>query len=269
MEPGEAFVEAFHDACFNGDLLKTQNALYSGRLTAEDVSEGLHIATGEAHTDIVAALFDSGAQMTADSSSFLIGDDGQQHPGIIRYYLNHGLDPNCNVSNGEPLLRFMKNPACAEELLSRGADPNRKGPKGVSPLACALGNISEEDTSLFETLLAHGARLESTLFFYAIRPGESLGEFKTKLLLAKDLDPNTTSPEWGTPLHRAVYLAERGIVKVLLDAGADKTARSDCRQFRDQTPAEVAERTIQRYPKSPDLRASLETILELLQSEYH
>ncbi|GLA28386.1 ankyrin [Aspergillus phoenicis ATCC 13157] len=270
MEPGEAFVEAFHDACFNGDLLKTQNALYSGRLTAEDVSEGLHIATGEAHTDIVAALFDSGAQMTADSSSFLIGDDGQQHPGIIRYYLTTVLIRTATslmVSHFYGM--FMKNPACAEELLSRGADPNRKGPKGVSPLACALGNISEEDTSLLETLLAHGARLESTLFFYAIRPGESLGEFKTKLLLAKDLDPNTTSPEWGTPLHRAVYLAERGIVKVLLDAGADKTARSDCRQFRDQTPAEVAERTIQRYPKSPDLRASLETILELLQSEYH
>ncbi|GKZ82886.1 hypothetical protein AnigIFM56816_007711 [Aspergillus niger] len=267
MAPGEAFFEAFYDACFDGDLLKTQEALDSGRLTAEDLSEGLNLATGEARADIVAALFDAGAQITADSSSFLIGDDGQQHPSIILHYLNYGLDPNCNVSNGEPLLRFMKDTACAEELLSRGADPNRSGPKGVSPLACALGNISEEDTSLFETLLAHGARLESTLLFYAIRPGESLGEFKTKLLLAKGLDPNTTSPEWGTPLHRAVYLAERGIVKVLLDAGADKTARSDCRQFRDQTPAEVAERTIQRYPNSPDLLASLETILELLQSQ--
>lgn len=160
----------------------------------------------------------------------------------------------------------MKDTKCAEELLSRGADPNRCGPKGVSPLACALGSISEEDTALFEALLSNGARLESTLFFHAIRPGESRGEFKTKLLLSKGLDPNTSSPEWGTPLHRAVYLARRSIVKVLLDAGADKTARSDCRQFHNQSPAEVAEWTIQRYPNSPELCSSLENILELLQS---
>ncbi|BCS05604.1 ankyrin repeat domain-containing protein [Aspergillus luchuensis] len=266
MAPGEAFVEAFHDACFDGDLLKTQEALDNGQLSAEDLSEGLNLATAEAHADIVTALFDAGARMTADSPSFLIGDNGRQHPSIVRYYLDHGLDPNCSVSNGEPLLRFMKDTKCAEELLSRGADPNRCGPKGVSPLACALGSISEEDTALFEALLSNGARLESTLFFHAIRPGESRGEFKTKLLLSKGLDPNTSSPEWGTPLHRAVYLARRSIVKVLLDAGADKTARSDCRQFHNQSPAEVAEWTIQRYPNSPELCSSLENILELLQS---
>ncbi|GKZ25571.1 hypothetical protein AbraIFM66951_001343 [Aspergillus brasiliensis] len=266
MAPGEAFVEAFHEACFNGDLLKTQEALNSKLLTAEDLNEGLNLATGEAHADIVAALFEAGAQMTWESPTFLTGDNGRQHPRILRYYLDRGLDPNCNVSNGEPLLRFMKNTVCAEELLSRGADPNRCGPKKVSPLACALGSINEQDISLFETLLAHGARLEPSLFFHAIRPRESQGEFKTRLLLNRGLDPNTTSAEWGTPLHRAVYLGKEGIVRALLDAGADATVRSNCRQFCDESPAEIAESRIQRYPNSPDLRASLETILKMLQS---
>ncbi|KAF5855562.1 hypothetical protein ETB97_008986 [Aspergillus alliaceus] len=265
MAPHDAFVEAFHNACFDGDLPKTQGALASGRLTVEDLDEGLNLATGEAHPDIVAALFDAGARVTADSVSFLTGKDGQQHPSVVCHYLDYGVDPNCNISNGEPLLRFMKNTACARELLSRGADPNRCGPKGVTPLASALGSACEEDTYLFELLLAHGAKLEPDLFFYAIRPRVPRGEFKTRFLLAKDLDPNTTSAEWCTPLHRAVYLAKDGIVKLLLDAGADPTARSNCRQFGDKSPSEVAEERLQHYPT---LQATFQTIFELLQS-YH
>lgn len=155
----------------------------------------------------------------------------------------------------------MKNPACAHALLSQGADPNRCGPKGVTPLACALEYVCE-DTSLFDLLLQYGAKLESNLFFEAIRPrGE--GVFKTRLLLSKGLDPNTTSAEWGTPLHRAVYLAKEEVVKLLLEAGADPTARANCRQFKNQSPSEVAERRLQR---DPHLQAPLQTILELLQS---
>ncbi|RAK76514.1 ankyrin repeat domain-containing protein [Aspergillus fijiensis CBS 313.89] len=267
MAPNNPFIDAFHDACFEGNLPQTQALLASGRLISPtDLDEALNLATGEAHPDIVTALFAAGARVTRDSASFLTGKSGHQHPSIVRCYLDHGLDPNSVVSNGEPLLRessFLKDPACARELLSRGADPNRRGPRGVTPLACALEYVCE-DTSLFELLVEHGAKLEADLLFEAVSSrGEGGGGAgcKTRFLLGKGLDPNTTSPEWGTPLHRAVSLAKEEVVRVLLEAGADPAARVRCRQFADQSPSEVAER---RRLRNPELLASRRTILEML-----
>ncbi|RAH78950.1 ankyrin [Aspergillus japonicus CBS 114.51] len=241
MAPGDAFLDAFHDACFEGNLPQTQAALASGRLNPPDLDEALNLASGEAHADIVSALFAAGARITPDSASFLTGKSGHQHPTIVR---------------------FLKDPACVRELLSRGADPNRCGPRGVTPLAGALEYVSEDDTSLFELLLEYGAKLEASLFVEAMRPrGE--GVFKTRFLLGKGLDPNITSAEWGTPLHRAVYLAKGRVVELLLEAGADPTARVECRQFGDRSPVGVAEARGQR---DPALQVPLQNIIELLRS---
>ena len=86
--------------------------------------------------------------------------------------------------------------------------------------------------------------------------------FKTRFLLAKGLDPNTTSADWGTPLHCAVRFAMEDVVHILLDAGADPTARPGCKQFRDRSPAEVAELLIQ--VKDPSSQVKYQSILKLL-----
>ncbi|KAF4244275.1 hypothetical protein CNMCM8980_007212 [Aspergillus fumigatiaffinis] len=193
MEPDNAFLNAFLHACCEDELLKTQEAIASGRLTPDNLEEGLELATRSGHPDIVAALFDAGAQVSASTVDFLPGKDGRQHPSVIRHFLHRGLDSNSNLSNGGPLFRtyrLLTNPACARELLSRGADPNRSGPGGVPPVVRAIvGNPST-------------------------------------ICCAKGLDPNTTSEKCGTPLHLAVRLGKPNIVKLLLDAGADPTARN-------------------------------------------
>lgn len=102
MEPNEAFVEECLDACAAGDLSNTQEAISSGRLTVEDLDEGLKLATEEARPDIVTALFDAGACATS-AISWLTGEQ-QELPGIIRQFFDNGLDPNATTSNGEPLL---------------------------------------------------------------------------------------------------------------------------------------------------------------------
>ncbi|GFF54757.1 hypothetical protein IFM62136_02662 [Aspergillus lentulus] len=66
----------------------------------------------------MAALLDAGAQVSASTVDFLPGDDGRHHPSVIRHFLHHGLDPNSSLSNSEPLLSLLTNPACARELLS-------------------------------------------------------------------------------------------------------------------------------------------------------
>jgi ankyrin repeat protein len=83
-------------------------------------------------------------------------------------------------------------------------------------------------------------------------------EFKTKFLLANGLNPNTTHEILGTPLHRAIDLGLTNIIKLLLDAGADRTARPAGTPHHDDSPLQLAER-----PERPQKQA----MLDILRSE--
>lgn len=154
------------------------------------------------------------------------------------------------------------NAACARELLEHSVDPNRCGPKKIPPLVSALKCAHADNGALFDLLIEYGAKMESNLFFSAIVWSRANTAFKTRFLLAKGLDPNTTSAEWGTPLHCAVHFAEEEVVQILLDAGADPTARAECKQFGERDPAELAE--LQHDVRQPCMQGSYKSILQLL-----
>ncbi|KAB8238029.1 ankyrin repeat domain-containing protein [Aspergillus alliaceus] len=203
-----------------------------------DLDEGLALATEDAHSDLVAALFDADAHVSDWTVAALPGRLGvQQHESVVRQYLDHGFDANGSYRNGIPILVQMSNPACARELISRGPDPNH--------------------TSLIELLLAHGAKLEPDLLFKAVAPRVPQGEFMTRYILARGLDPNTTSVKWRDPLHRAIHSARPNIVKLLLDAGADPTGQSAHPQYRGGSPLQIA--------KDIQLSELQQAILTLLQ----
>ncbi|RAL02335.1 ankyrin [Aspergillus ibericus CBS 121593] len=263
MSPDD-LVSAFEGACINGDLPKVQEALASGRLSAESLDDGLSLATSHAHVDIVTTLFQAGARKTPYAVGCLCGKEGYQDPRIIRLYFDRGLKPSkCITPAGEPLLRFYYAP-CARELLERGVDPNRCGPKKIAPLTSALNKAFTDDGAVFNLLVEYGAKIDSSLFFNAIEWSRSNTEFKVKFLLAKGLDPNTTSETWGTPLHCAIRFTLVGVVRILLGAGADPTARPDCSPYRGKSPADVAESKIQQYTKHPSMQAKYRSILTLL-----
>lgn len=263
----DSFLRSFLDACFASELSKTQEAIATGRLTADDLDKGLELAAHIAHSDIVATLFDAGARVTASTVASLPGRDLQQQPSVVRLFLDHGLDPNWRRASGEPLLPYvlltllasrisaaetnlwwpnsaLLNPACARELLARGADPNLCGPRGIHspPFGRAIVSTRQEPLSLLELYLAQGAVLDSHLLFYAVRSRVGQGELKTRFLLGKGLDPNVTNAEWGTPLHLAVHASKPNIVRLLLDAGADPSAISVGRKNYGESPAREAER---------------------------
>lgn len=131
------------------------------------------------------------------------------------------------------------------------------------PSSALLGMHAHEDNgALFDLLIEYGAKMESNLFFSAIIWSRANTAFKTRFLLAKGLDPNTTSAEWGTPLLCAVHFAQGEVVQILLDAGADPTARAECRQYRNKDPAELAE--LQHDFKHPCMQGLYKSILQLL-----
>lgn len=106
----------------------------------------------------------------------------------------------------------MADPACARKLLSRGADPNRIGPRGVPILVSAI--VRSEDTARVELLLKHGAKLESEFLSDALRPRVRQPQLMSSFFLAKGLDPNQFNAEWGAPLHFAVWNGKPSIVKL-------------------------------------------------------
>ena len=94
----------------------------------------------------------------------------------------------------------------------------------------------------FDLLIQYGAHVHPDMLFKAVAPRVRQGEIKTAFLLSKGISPNTISAEWGMPLHHAVRSGKKGCVKLLLDAGADPTARATGKEIgKNKTPLEVAE----------------------------
>lgn len=107
MDRNDPFIRAFRNACFTGELSKAHEAIATGRLTTDDLDEGLKLAVYKSYPDIVAALFDAGARVSPYTVNSLPGGDLQQHPSVVRHFLDHGLDPNTRLSTGEPLLPYV------------------------------------------------------------------------------------------------------------------------------------------------------------------
>ncbi|KAL4755922.1 uncharacterized protein BDW70DRAFT_31802 [Aspergillus foveolatus] len=104
MEPNKTLNREFCDACYFGDLPKVREAIASGSLSIKTLDEGLHLATLMSQVEIVPALFDAEARISARAIGALPGEKLRQDPRIVRHFLDRGLDPNARLSSGEPLL---------------------------------------------------------------------------------------------------------------------------------------------------------------------
>ena len=147
---------------------------------------------------------------------------------------------------------------CARELLSRGADPNIIGSTGCNALVAAIATVKSDILEYLELLIEYGAQLEPQLLFSAVAPRVPRGEVVTHFLLSRGMDPNTASAKWGTPLYHAVRTGNPGLVKALLDAGADPLARATGTMIGSQTPLERAKRIMSDEGRS--------RVIELLQA---
>lgn len=213
----------------------------------------LMCAAAKGHGEIVRALLDAGADVSAASDAHK--DDG----GPGSQSLHHALT--------------NKHLAIAELLLNAGADPNAVGRYGRTPLTSAVAAMSAEAVRL---LLGRGADVnlkpkrkdyEPPLYVAAstinatssmvMRNGKMVLEVSEiwerkdevmeifRLLLAAGADPNATGPRGSSPLQRLAQGREMPddlrlpLIELLLGAGAPAGSGRQGRRHRAENRRKV------------------------------
>lgn len=126
-----------------------------------------------------------------------------------------------------PVVLAAENPKLIRLLLQRGADPNGKDQRGVTPLMRAIQAGNKE---VIATLRDHGAEED---IFSAI--GSRNRRSVARLL---EEDPNCHKSKFVTPLIWAVISGDRAIVEMLLEAGANPNEQQ--RRWMEDNPLVAA-----------------------------
>jgi ankyrin repeat protein len=226
--------------------IKVNAKNYWGETALHVVSRGRQDPQGGAR--IAQLLLDRGADVNTrrnDHQTPLLVASCFGNFEIIRLLLDHGADVEAATGNmGEKPLHKVSygkyrsqgdGVRVAQLLLDHGADVSTRRKDHWTPLHVAsyLGNIE-----IVRLLLDHGADPEAIaegdmgqkplhLVSYGKCGSQEDVVRVAQLLLDRGADVNTRRNDDQTPLHRASYLGNIEIVRLLLDHGADLEAATD------------------------------------------
>ncbi|KAM0240796.1 hypothetical protein ACHAP5_007831 [Fusarium lateritium] len=149
-------------------------------------------------------------------------------PSVITMPFDHYGSPLIVACMGRQKYEYL------EYLLEAGADPNQYPDAATFPLAIVAALY--KDPAVIDLLLSHGARLDGS---GALGAAAQLGnEVMTDRLLDRGARPGNDGMGGGSPLHTAVKRGHSGVVRILLQYGADTKAVDES----GSTPLDVAEK---------------------------
>lgn len=192
----------------------------------------------------VREALNSGADINAQERGRTALHDAAQygHIEVCDFLMDNGLDVDVHGADGKtPLFCAISsytggsNLKCCEFLLSSGANVNAADANGITPLyhAAAWGS-----NDVCQMLMRHGADVNAaditgnTPLHAAVEKGrddivETLVHDMLFGLLNLDINVDAKNDYEETPLQNAVHHGDTTIIKILLDAGANKELLSD------------------------------------------
>ncbi len=202
--------------------------------------------------DIMTYLIQQGANKEGLNDALhnaAFGFDGEQ--AFVTFLLEQGADVNSQTEYGDTALHravvnlgrnlledeeeFLKNFNMVKFLLDKGADVNKQNEDGETPLKEILNSpIYENDpqeqkrqTEVVNMLLNKGADVKlKNKYGNTVLMAASNGDV-AKLLIEAGAEVNASNSYGLTALMAAAESANAEVVKVLLDADADVTAKKD------------------------------------------
>lgn len=227
---------SLEEAVYEGDLLATKQALRGGVNVNERGTGGLAalmVAAGRGHAEIVELLLAAGADphlMEASMGATALHKAAQGgNENVIRLLINHGafVDQQSPILGNTPLIDAVlhRHESAVNLLLEHGAHTFIVNHWQQSALQLARADGLASIALLIETHdAARAHQLAELTLIAAVKAGDST-EFKR--LIEAGADINQRIPILGsveddyTPLGVAVRQQQAGMVRELLDAGAD------------------------------------------------
>ncbi|MEM7147666.1 MAG: ankyrin repeat domain-containing protein [Verrucomicrobiota bacterium] len=181
----------------------------------------LELAAAEGNLGRIDALIKAGADPNKDSSLAHAVNSGS--PEIVALLLDQGANPNSRPT--VPLAAAAKSGQTdlVKVLLEAGADP------ALNHGFAVYNAVLHHETEIVRLLLDAGGPLKvgsgtpANIIAIAVEQGDLE---TTRLLLDRELDPNTRFTDGTTLLWGAVINKQPDVAALLLDRGADPTFRS-------------------------------------------
>jgi len=234
LAPGESGWTELMEAAVKGDLARVRDLLAQGADVNARDRAGLTALMAAANAAVAQALIVKGADVNArgqNGMTALTYALGWNRIDVAQVLIAKGADPNTKGPGGSPVLRDAAasgQASIVRALLEKGADPNAKDDLGMTAL---LHAAEHRYSAVVEALLDKGAdpnakdRYGQPPLLLAAERGDEAG---VRALLRKGADRNaiTGFSDMGgthadTALKRAAAKGSTGVVRALLDNGAD------------------------------------------------